>query len=232
MDGEGLQDAFLLHRKHFRETSLLLEVFTRNHGRLWLVAKGALRGRSGRFSVLQTFLPLSMGWTLRGEPPVLTQVESRGNLISLSGKSLFCGFYLNELLQYLLPLQDPHPNVFDLYAQSLMALSHTERVDRILRIFETNLLEELGYGLQLDFDYLTGDALSPDIFYQYDLEQGPTKSQSPNQGIKGSVLIGMKEGNLTEPDLRQSKQLMRQVLQHYLGGKPLKSRDLFKYSKT
>ena len=226
----SLRDAFLLHRWNFRETSLLLDMFTRDHGIVRLLAKGALRSKGGRSGLLQPFLPMSLVWTARGEPAVLTTIESKGRAYGLSGKTLFCGFYLNELLLRLLPSHDPHPGIFSFYEQSLGRLESGERLDVSLRFFELALLDELGYGLLLDHDAASGEAISPERYYDYHVEQGPVESREGGQAIRGSVLLGLRDGHLAcADDLKESKRLMRRVIHHHLGGRPLKSRELFKY---
>lgn len=227
-DRYALHDAFLLHRRNIRETSLLLDVFSREHGILRLIAKGALRGRRGRSGVLQVFAPLSLGWTMRGEPPVLTAAEMRGAVYGLSGKTLFCGFYLNELLLRLLPTHDPHPGIFAFYAQSLARLENGGRLEETLRFFELALLEALGYGMVLDHDVESGADIKPDSHYEYRLEHGPVESGPNAQSLRGAVLLGLRDGLLPGPEeVHAAKRLMRRVINHHLGGKPLKSRELF-----
>jgi len=229
-DRHSLRDAFLLHRRHYRETSLLLDIFARDYGILRLTAKGALRGKGGRFGVLQPFAPLNLGWTLRGEPAVLTLAESRGKPYELSGKTLFCGFYLNELLLRLLPEHDPHPGVFAVYEQSLARLHSGEALDETLRFFELALLEGIGYGLELDHDAESGADIRPERHYDYRLEQGPVES-IPGGGahtIQGSTLLGLRDGVLPGPvEISEAKRLMRRLINHHLDGRPLKSRELF-----
>ncbi len=230
-DRHDLKDAFLLHRRHFRETSLLLDVFTRDHGVFTLIAKGAMRGKRGHSGMLQPFLPLSLAWTVRGEPAVLTAVDVRGKHFELIGKHLFCGFYLNELLLKLLPTHDSHPQIFGYYAQTLIRLATGEHLDESLRFFELALLEELGYGLSLDHDAETGSTIKPERTYSYHIELGPVECKAGEPGILGSALLGLRDGYLaSEQEILDAKRLLRRVIHHYLGGKPLKSRSLFKYS--
>ena len=226
-----LHDAFLLHRRSFRETSLLIDIFSPGHGILRLIAKGALRGKGSRGGVLQPFLPLSVAWSSRGDPPVLTVADAADRLIELSGKNLFCGFYLNELLIRLLPLQDPQPRIFAFYRLSLQRLETGVRVEETLRFFELGLLEELGYGLMLESDAESGAEIRPDRHYAYRIEHGPVECAASDHAIRGSVLLGLRDGVLMGPqDASEAKRLMRRVINHYLGGKPLRSRALFKFS--
>ena len=228
----SLKDAFLLHRRNFRETSLLLDIFSREHGILRLIAKGALRGRGGRSGVLQPFASLSLGWTARGDPAILTAAEVRGKVFELSGKNLFCGFYLNELLLRLLPANDPHPGIFSFYEQSLERLENGERLDETLRFFELALLEDLGYGPVLDHDAESGAEILPERCYVYRIEQGPVESEPGAQAIRGATLLGLREGRLPGlVEISEAKRLMRRLIHHHLGGRPLKSRELFKYIK-
>jgi DNA repair protein RecO (recombination protein O) len=227
-DRHALRDAFLLHRRHYRETSLLLDVFTREHGILRLLAKGALRGKAGRGGLLQPFAPLSLGWTWRGEPPVLVAAESRGEVCGLSGKSLYCGFYLNELLLRLLPEGDAHPEIFSVYEQTLARLAGGECLDESLRFFELALLAEIGYGLELGHDAESGAEISPERHYDYRPEQGPVESAPGVQTVRGSTLLGLRDGYLSGPEeTGEAKRLMRRLVSHHLGGRPLKSRELF-----
>jgi DNA repair protein RecO (recombination protein O) len=227
-DRHSLKDAYLLHRRNVRETSLLLDILSREHGILRLIAKGAMRAKGGRFSVLQPFAPLSLGWTPRGEPAVLTAAEARGKPFGLAGKVLFCGFYLNELLLKLLPQHDPHPGIFAVYEQSLGRLQSGERLDESLRFFELALLEEIGYGLVLDRDADSGAEIEAHRHYVYHVEHGPVESAPGTQAIRGSALLGLRDGLLPGPvEIGEAKRLMRRIINHHLGGRPLKSRELF-----
>lgn len=227
-----LQDAFLLHRWNYRETSLLLEVFTREHGILRLIAKGALRSK-GMGAMLRPFLPLCVSWVGRSEPKVLTAAESRAEAYELCGKTLFCGFYLNELLLRLLPAHDPQPGIFAFYDESLRRLQRGERLDETLRFFELALLDAIGYGLELEYEIVGGSAIRPDRCYTYLPEQGPQEAPAGTETIQGSTLLALRDGRLSGADeIGEAKRLMRRVINHYLGGRPLKSRELFKYMKV
>lgn len=226
----GLQEAFLLHRRKYRETSLIIEVFAAEFGRFGLLAKGAMRGGVKTAGLLQPFQPLGIAWAGRGELPVLSRVEALGGRLDLPGVALVCGLYLNELLVRLLPQQDPLPDVFVLYRQTLQALSQGMPVEETLRGFEIALLEGLGYGLTLDYDAASGAAVRPEAYYRYRVEHGPEECDAESGEIRGSALLALRDRRFAEPgEARAAKRLMRRVIQHYLGGRPLQTRALFKY---
>lgn len=228
-----LQDAFLLHRRPYRETSLLLNLLTREFGVVGLVAKGARRGRGQQAALLRPFCPLSLSWAGRSNLPTLTAVEARGTSWNLLGKALFCGFYLNELLVRLLPAQDPQPGVFALYEAALQGLASGKSLEKHLRLFELALLDELGYGPDLHREADSGRVVHPDGHYRYQAEMG-LYAASPGVGaVRGSTLLGLRNGHLNGVDaLNEAKRLMREILHHHLGGRPLKSRELFKFTAS
>jgi DNA repair protein RecO (recombination protein O) len=226
------QACFLLHRRNYRETSLLLDVFSRDHGILRLLAKGAMRGRVGKSSILQAFAPLNLSWTARGELPILTAAEATDKAFSLRGSALFCGFYLNELLLHLLPEYDPHPGIFAIYTEALHRLQTGIALDANLRFFELALLDELGYGLLLDYDADSGAAIQPECHYWYQIEYGPVLADPSEQTVRGATLLGLRNADLSgRLENTEAKRLMRRIISHYLGGKPLKSRELFKTAR-
>jgi DNA repair protein RecO (recombination protein O) len=227
-----LEEGMVLHRRAYRETSLLVDLFTAGHGRLRLIAKGARRGRNAPAQLLQPFVPVRLSWAGRGELPTLTGVEAAGSGFGLDGSALFCGFYMNELLLHLLPLHDPHPAVFRLYRDTLKRLHDPQGRETALRGFEAGLLEEIGYGLSLDREATAGQAIEPGKLYAYVVEQGPVEIAEPRaDAVHGATLLGLKHKRLDDPaGLSEAKRLLRRVIHHYLNGRPLKSRDLFKPS--
>lgn len=226
----SLQKGFILHRRAYRESSLLLDVFTLNFGRLRLLAKGALKNKKGLHSLLQPFGRLRLSWTGTGELPVLTAAESMGSSVELSGSKLFCGFYMNELLLNFLPPRDPHPKVFYLYGNTLVQLAADDDIEQILRLFEVSLLCEMGYGMAFDREATSGQPIDPAKRYVYRIEQGPVENgEGGADTVGGATLLGLERRTLSDPDqLLEAKHLMRRVINYYLNGKPLKSRDFFK----
>lgn len=228
------QPGFVLHARDYSETSLIIEAFTLRHGRLGLLAKGARRPSSPFRGLLEPFQPLLLSWTGRGELPILTATEADGDTSLSTGNSLYCGFYLNELLVRLLHRHDPHEALYIAYREALAMLSRTMATESVLRKFELTLLGEIGYGLVLDRDVTDNTPLESDAWYDYIPERGPVRLVNPDlvraQGIvvRGASLTALAQNELNEPELlREAKRLMRMVLARYLGDKPLHSRKLF-----
>ena len=230
-----LQPAYLLHRKPYRDTSLLLELFTRDYGRIGLVARGARGAKSKLKGVLQPYQPLLISWSGRGELQTLTSAEAQGGAVFLQGDALVSGFYLNELLMRLLTRHDPHPELYLTYQAALQRISTNRDIEWTLRLFERDLLQQLGYGLLLSHEGRGGDEVVPEGRYCYYHDSGPQRLQGEASGlltVAGATLLALEQGHCDEPQLRrESKLLMREVLGHYLGPKPLASRELFRQKR-
>lgn len=224
-----IQQGYVVHRRSYRETSLLVDVFSREQGLVRLLAKGASRGRSSKASLLQPFVALGLSWSGRGELPVLLEVESVCRH-ALSGASALCGLYLNELLVRLLPVGDAHPELFAAYGETLERLGQGAAQEHLLRSFELLLLEELGYAPPLEHEGGSGLPVLAERFYDYRPEHGPVPCTPHPQAFRGATLLALSARRLQDADqLREAKRVMRLVIGHALGGKPLKSRELFKY---
>ena len=228
------QPAYVLHASPFRETSLIVEVFSRDFGRMALLARGARRPRSAIRGLLMGFQPLDLGWAGKGEVLTLMKAEWQGGQPLLAGEALFCGYYLNELLMHLLPREDPHERLFSRYAEMLARLGAdpTGKVrEADLRSFEKALLQELGYGLTLNHDS-TGGAIVVDAYYTYRMEQGPVRlehAEAAAQVVRGKTLLDLEVEDFSDPRSRiESKQLMRTLMAYYLAGKELETRKIFR----
>lgn len=225
------EPAYVLHHYDYGETSLLLEMFTRQHGRFGLIAKGARRPRSPLRTSLIPFQPLAVSFSGRGELPTLTAVEPVGNAPVIRGEGLFCGLYLNELLLRLLHRHDPHERLFSSYAQALGRLAAEPKSEATLRIFEKRLLEDIGFGLVLDHDVQDGKTLQAEQRYRYFPERGPvlaTTTQDEGIPMQGASLLALARECLEDGEaLAEAKRLMRALLARHLGTKPLTTRDLF-----
>ena len=223
------QPGYVLHSYPYQETSLIVEVFTREFGRVSMVAKGAKRPHSPLRSVLMPFHALSLDWSGRSDLKTLRTAEWQGAFRLLRGRALICGFYVNELLLKLLHRDDPHDALFDAYEQTLHALLEGGDHAVVLRCFEKRLLSELGYALMLDRDADSLQPLQAQRRYQYIIDRGPVAVDVRQNGLEllGQTLIDMNEDNyacaLTQ---QQSKSLMRLLIGHYLGNQTLHSRQL------
>ena len=223
------QPGYVLHSYPYQETSLIVEVFTREFGRVGMVAKGAKRPHSALRSVLMPFHALTLDWSGRADLKTLRSAEWHGAFRLLNGRALICGFYLNELLLKLLHRDDPHDTLFDAYEQTLFALLDGADHAVALRCFEKRLLSELGYALILDRDAETGQPLQAHRRYQYRIDHGPVAAETAQNGLEliGQTLIDINADNyVSTVTLQQSKSLMRLLIGHYLGNQTLHSRQL------
>lgn len=227
-----LEPAFVLHNRPYRESSLISEIFGRDTGRLGLVAKGARRPKSALRGMLQSFHPLLLSWSGSGELGLLTGAEPDGYVRALTGKALFSGLYMNELLMRLMHRHDPHAELFQYYADALEALGNGQRTEAVLRIFEKRMLESIGYGLVLDHEIDTGEPIHGKDAYCYQTDRGPTSHESDGrEGVRvaGETLLALaRESFESEHVLDEAKQLMRVVLRRHLGDRPLATRSLFR----
>ena len=221
------EPAFVLHAYPYKETSLVLEAFSRRFGRVGLLARGARRPRSAMRGVLLAFHPLRLTWTVSTELGTLISAEWSGGQGALAGTALMCGFYLNELLLRLLPREDPHENLFDAYAAALESLTSRKGQAAILRSFERRLLAELGYAPVLDRDAGTGAAIDAQKTYAYEAERGPveTRRTGGESVISGSTLLDMAADNYENPRTREeARRLMRVLIAERLSGQALHTR--------
>lgn len=226
------QTVYVLHTYPFKETSLVVELFTHDFGRVATTAKGARRPRSAMRGMLQSFQPLLATWSGKLELKTLHSLEWGGGLLLLKGEALMCGFYLNELLLRLLPREDPHEALFEYYGATLRTLASGQHLATTLRRFELKLLQELGYAIPLNKD--KHDALIvEEQTYRYEAEHGAIRLNGAlnrtGNGVQllGRTLIDMVNNDYSNNQTQQqSKLLMRYLLAHYLGDKPLHTRQL------
>lgn len=236
------QVAYILHKRSYRETSSILEVITKDYGRVSLMARGSRGARSKIAGNLLLFTPLVVSWQGKGELPYL-KCADRADLKApvLKNKALLSAIYINELLVYLLHKDDVHTAIFEQYHHCLYSLEKEDSIEITLRLFELKLLELLGFELNLQAEADTGIAIDADSTYGYYLEHGLVKNKStsknpPSQSVpqlSGGCLIALENEEYrsitAKPAyLAELKQLMRFVISHHLGNKKLKSRDLFK----
>jgi len=218
-----LQPAFILQQRKFRETSLIIDALTRDFGRVSLLAKGVRKAKSKSAGLLQPFIPLALSYFGKTELKTLTDVEIAQPFTQLQGLALYCGFYVNELVGCFLHQYDPHPDVFAYYGECLSSLSDSSKIEAVLRIFELDLMDAVGYGLQLEYDFHNEKSIDPLTQYHFNVEQGPVENH--DGPFSGKTLQALKSRDLADPQvLLEAKILMRSVIAVYLHGKPLKSR--------
>lgn len=229
-----LQPAYVLHRRSYRETSFLVELFTLEYGRLTVIARGARQSRSTTQGLLQPFNPLLVSWVGKGELMTLAHVEAHGATMFLRGECLFAGFYLNELLMCLLQKWDAHAALYAVYEKTLISLQTQFLDQKILRSFEKCLLEELGYGLLPKSATSLHNMFSPNQYYHFTPEQGFMLRECGELSPIGenifsgeSLLAFAKEDWQQEGNLQDAKRLIRLVLAPLLGNRPIHSRRLF-----
>lgn len=217
--------AYILHAYPYRETSLIVEALSRSHGRVSLVARGARRPMASLKSRLLAFQPLSLSWFGKGALRTLHDAEWQGGALSLRGAGLMCGFYLNELLLRLLPPDDPHEALYDRYTATLEALGEGVEAEPALRRFELALLSGLGYAHTLD-RLVDGAAVEDAGRYGFLPDMGVV-ARGRGIEVTGRTLLDLARGDFTDPrSLAEGKLLMRGLINHYLGDKPLMTRQL------
>lgn len=240
------QQAYILINRPYSETSWVVEAFTREFGRIGLMAKGARQQKSKLKGALMPFQPVILSWTGKGEVPTLTAAEvdlSEYNIMEheLTGDALVCGFYCNELVVNMLHRHDPHAKLFDVYHATLIALAQAEKphyLPSILRGFEISVMRETGYAV--DFEYEVGgkNKIEDSGFYRFQQTQGFVRVATQMKGcfsgrviqslaVKTSEAIVNNEIALSQQELSQAKQLMRDILSSSLGQRPIVSRRLF-----
>lgn len=226
---QDLHLAYVLHTRSYRETSLLVEILSVEHGRVALVARGAKRGKAKDSQLLQQFSPLYVSWVGNGDLVTLTEVEAYEPRYNLQATSAICGLYINELLVKLVPKWDPCEMLFYSYVDALqqLALNNVEQ-QIVLRKFEMQLLQSIGYGLQLSTEVGTGNDIQADKCYMFDPILGPRLlGIASASGISGKSLLALAKQDFTDPAiLLEIKRIMRIVFSHHLGARQLKTREL------
>lgn len=229
-----LQPAFILHRRPYRNTGLLLEAFGREYGRLGLVARSAVSPRSRLKGLLQPFAPLLLSWRGEGDLATLTGAEEAGRPVPLPPDRVLAGLYANELLVRLLQRQDPQSGLYDAYENLLAELAAAPGEEPALRRFEKRLLEDLGYGLSLDREAVSGQPIVAEAHYRYVLDQGPVVASRTETGvpITGRGLLALRDGILSDTTvLKEVKRLTRAALAEQLQGRALKTRELYRVKR-
>ena len=222
------QPVYVLHSYPFKETSLVVELFSKEFGRIAAVAKGARRPHSAMRGMLQSFQMLDGAWSGKNELKTLHSLDWSTGLTLLKGEALMCGFYMNELLLRLLPREDAHESLFAYYQATLKTLAESQNLAITLRRFELKLLQEMGYAVPLLQDESDAEIMA-DKNYRYEAEYGACELSATKNGVQlcGKTMLDMARDDYADSITQsQSKQLMRYLLAHYLGDKPLHTRQL------
>jgi len=226
-----LQPAYILHTRPYRDTSMLVDFLTPDFGRITAVARGVRSRKTPKRNLLNPFTRLLISFQGKTDLKLLTQFEAEGEHFALTAKHLFSGFYLNELLVRLLPEWDAQPTIYALYEQSLQALSGQQDLEPVLRVFEFQLLQELGYGIDFEVDAKSGEIISSHANYCLDPSHGVYLAQADvplNFQFSGLHIHAIAQRDFALPEVRQTaKRLSRILLKPLLGTKPLMSRELF-----
>jgi DNA repair protein RecO (recombination protein O) len=222
---------YVLHTYPYKETSLIVELFTRRYGRVALLARGARRPRSAMRGVLLSFHPLRLSWSASAELGTLIAAEWAGALQPLAGQGLMCGFYVNELVMRLLPRDDPHEELFDGYGEALSRLASLEDSSVVLRSFEKRLLAQLGYAPLLERD-AASRPIDPDGLYVYEPERGPLPVSAPRSGslvVRGRTLLDVAADDYRSAQTRdEARSLMRSLIAERLHGQVLHTRAVLR----
>lgn len=229
------ENCFLLHTRNYTDSRLLVDLLTEHYGRVSGVMR---RPKSGKQSgMIQAFTPLLVSWRGKSSLKTVNAVEARGRSFALHAKSLFCGFYINEILQRVLPEEDPCSAVFSLYAKTLEQLSwdvpdeQLQTLESNLRHFELSLLETLGFGVDFTTDLYQHEIIgSSQGWYRFvDGEGFLPVSVEGDACYPAEVLVKIGARDFQDTQTRYyAKRLCRQLLKPLLGSRPLKSRDLFR----
>jgi DNA repair protein RecO (recombination protein O) len=225
------QPVWLLHHRPFRDSSRILDLLSRDHGRLSVVARGARSAKSRLKGILRPFLPLSVSWVSRSDLGTLTGAELHGAPLSLGGDALLSAYYINELLLKLMHRHDPQPEIFAAYGRTVSRLAGVSDPAALLREFEIELLGLLGYALNLEHDGLQQQDLEADRLYEYRAEQGamPVQQGGGTMTFSGRELAGIRCQEFADPAvLRAAGRLLRGVIAYHLDGKELQSRKVLR----
>lgn len=211
-----LAPGYLLHARPYRDSSVIAEFFTRDHGRVALVARGARRPKSKLKGQMRPFQPCLVSWVSRSSLGTLTAMETESGAVARIPRHVLSAYYVNELIIRALRPGDAQSDVFELYERFLLDIEQGDEAN-VLRLFERDLLESLGYGLQLE-KTRSGQSVRADGQYQFDVMEGPVESEAGPGTVSGTSLLALHGGRFDTPQsLLDAKRLLRQALDLHLG---------------
>ena len=223
------EQCFVLHTTPFSETSLIVQLFTRTYGRISVLAKGARRLKSQFRGHIRPFVLSNASWVGKGNVPTLIEFQNETTPNRFDDEVFYCNTYVNELISRLVADRDPHPALFDEYCAAMQSLAE-KSVDPfvILRIFEKNLIRELGYELVLRTEDDRKTPIDANCHYIYNFNSGPSPADPTDpDAIMGKTLIAIEAGQFTSPNVKkESRKLLERALTHYLEGRTVSSREI------
>ena len=227
------ETCYVMHSVPFSESSLIVNFFTKNVGRVNVLAKGARRIKSPFRGLIRPFVLLNASWSGKGNVPVLRELSIQSQIHQYSENSYYCCTYLNELINRLLADRDPHPELFDLYQLTLNELTENSADPSVLlRIFEKHLLKILGYEMVLDRESDRKTPISDSQYYLYDFQNGPIRAEENNpSAISGKTLLAIANERIVTPEAKsESRRLLKHALNHHLEGRRIHSREIYSQS--
>jgi len=224
------QDAFVLRAVPFTESSLIVDMFTRDYGRLNLLAKGARRAKSRQRSALQPFHLISIGWSGKGEVPIVISASVMPGARPLRGEAFYGANHLNELIIRFLHVHDAHPGLFDAYLIAMNEIADSSDLSSVLRIFEKRMLDELGIGLILDTESDRKTPIQHDCSYDYEFGIGPVAIETADsESIRGATLLSLACETIESPQAKaESRKLLDRAFQWHCQNRNLRSREVYR----
>ena len=223
------RDAFLLHQRPYGNSSVMAEMFTLDNGRISVIAKGAKKPKSKFFGVLSPFSKLRITYRGKSELKTLTNVDKEDIFSDSFSKLSYTLLYINELLIKILPQGAPQKELFNLYDKFLLEIKTSNEIDIILRRFEIDLLEMLGYGINFIHEVDSGQSIDADKLYDFVPELG--FKESPNGIFNGKEIISISKLDFENINKKKFKSLTTMAIGYSLDGGDLKSRQIFKTLK-
>tara|TARA_B100000678_G_scaffold172801_1_gene144143 strand:- start:829 stop:1518 length:690 start_codon:yes stop_codon:yes gene_type:complete len=223
------RDAFLLHQRPYGNSSVMAEMFTLDNGRISVIAKGAKKPKSKFFGVLSPFSKLRITYRGKSELKTLTNVDKEDIFSDSFSKLSYTLLYINELLIKILPQGAPQKELFNLYDKFLLEIKTSNEIDIILRRFEIDLLEMLGYGINFINEVDSGQSIDADKLYDFVPELG--FKESPNGIFNGKEIISISKLDFENINKKKFKSLTTMAIGYSLDGGDLKSRQIFKTLK-
>ncbi|HJL80003.1 MAG: DNA repair protein RecO [Gammaproteobacteria bacterium] len=229
------EPVFIIHQRPYSETSQILNLFSKNYGRVDVIAKGSKRPKSKFRSFIQPFMPLSASWSGRSQLKTLRNIEAVEHHQSLVHSDHFLSaLYMNELILHFLSNADPYPGLFEIYHEALRQFNLSDEHEPLLRMFEIKLLEEIGYAINFQTEALSSKTININEYYRYEPEQGfhllPSDSQIKK--YSGGQIKSIQKMDFSESDtLLAAKKLTRETIHFHLDGKELMTKKMYKSIK-